>query len=225
MELSKLSLSQAHIVLPLRKAFVLCAFQRLIVFGHVIEESFSLNGYFSVKHEQILDILKLFVKIIKFFSEVNKTKHIEDFIFEENESNIFKVTLNIESRKVYFLLFAKPNILKSTFEIEFDIGFFLNFLNAFKIAIIPSFNLSFEQNLFFHFMLKKGIPFEDLKHNPFEIINIVNTFLTTFKIEKKANLYLIESFDYYIDFLNFITKIDVLLTASAKVTKESKTNM
>lgn len=227
----KISCKEAKLILPLKHELsdlFMCSFSSIIAFGCINNTEFVNHNYFSIPYNKFDAFFQICVQIIQFFSTSSNLKEIEnapDFeklsqtivekcvfkSFSCISNNAIYLRLNHEQRKVSFVKYNDTNKNHILFIVHFDIETFCSFLLAFKIAIIPSFNLTLEQNLFFNYILRKDINLENLQKNSSNIIQYVLNFLENYPLKSKQNYYFIELFDFYYETLLFITKLDILL--------------
>lgn len=211
-------LSAAKLTFPIEndeESLHLGSFINVLALGCINNEQFQKNKYFLIPFSHYEAFFVLCAKMIKCFAskQQNSSKILEKPFMLNNAVHMFYLNYNFETSLLSFIRYETELKEKIHFNVVFTIENFCQFLKAFKLSILPSLNLSFEQNLFFNYIIKKNIKLDSIKDNPISIMKVVTSFLENYTFKITRNLYLIEIFDFYVDKLDFIQKLDDLLHA------------
>lgn len=221
----ELSLSSSQLTLPLHHEVFLSSFFGFISFGLLNNEKYVKHQHFCIPTTRFEDFFLHCVDIIKFFCDLqNQLKLLDKHFISDIENQFFFIKYDSEKKLTSFLRYDTIEKDRLLYSLTFNINSFCTFLKAFKASILPSLNLCFEQNLFFHFLLKKNVNFVQIKESPLTILSLMTNFLETYNLKSKNNLYLIEMFEFYYDNLLFVQKLEQLLTQLSLQKQASSTN-
>lgn len=204
-EHDKLLLEKANLALPLffEKSIFMASFDGFIVFGKTNQKSFQTNEYFQIYYENFSTLAKECISIIAFFSKGCETK--PDLIRQINQ--------NVSIKYKFSDLCFEFMLLKDefTYNLTFDIFQFSQFIQSFKVLLLSSLILTYEQSLFLHYVLKKDLDFDNINKKPHLIISLSLAFITELNLKLDVNFYLIEIFEYHYDLLKYIKNFSSLI--------------
>lgn len=202
--IQELSFLKAHLTLPIcsKERIFMSSFDGFLAFGILSDEKYEPEHFFTLYFENYCCFAKECIDIIKFYSKGQQDKpDIVKQISKEFSIRLKPSNLTID---IY-------NTSSNLWNLSFNIFQFTQFMKSFKVIILSTLVLTFEQRLFLHYLLKKENDFERLKNNPHEIISIVSTFTKEYCLKNNSNMYIIEIFEYHFDLLLYLHRFTLLL--------------